>query len=372
MTQLTKKQFIADLKIKDLVESVFLVRSITVLEAKDGKPYINIQIGDATGDMDSRIWYDVDQIIERVSAGMFVKISGRLNLYQGKKQLIINQIEAIDSEKLESMGLQLNDFVMTSALSADVMYDELLTIVERLDDVYIRELLLDIIHEPEISRRLKIWQAGKTVHHAYQSGLLEHILSCANLAVSLSAFYKVNKNYVVAGAILHDICKIYELSSGLSVEYTEEGKLVGHLSKGLEIIDRYASKIKNFPYPIKMHLKHIVISHHGEYEYGSPKLPSTSEAMLVHLIDFMDSKMNAFEGVKKSDNNPGHWSLFVKHLDRIIFKTELPTYKEFAEIESVGKVEEPVVEKPASKKEHGKEIKQNLGKYLEGFKVKDK
>src|SRR5690606_11068578 len=152
------------------------------------------------------------------------------------------------------------------------------------------------------------------------SGLLKLVLSGANLAVTRSPIYQCNVNYVVAGAILHDICKIYELTDGMNVEYTEEGKLVGHLVKALEVVDRFSYRIENFPYNLKLHLKHILLSHHGEYQYGSPKIPQTSEAMLVHLIDLMDSKMNSFTASKRVDNTTGHWTSYVKHLDRIIFK----------------------------------------------------
>jgi 3'-5' exoribonuclease len=250
------------------------------------------------------------------------------------------------------------------------MYSELKAIVETLEEVYIRDLLLLILNDFEISRRLKIWQAGKSIHHAYQSGLLEHILSCTKLAVTLSPHYKVNRSYVVAGCILHDLCKIYELTEGPVVEYTEEGKLIGHLVKGLEILDLFAAKIKTFPLSMKIHLKHILLSHHGEYEYGSPKIPNTSEAFLVHLIDLMDSKMSSFEQVKKLDSSSNHWSGFVKHLDRLVYKSELPSFSSY------------LMEKPSSQLEplsppQGKKTKSDLnnntafGNLLKDFKIED-
>ena len=183
----------------------------------------------------------------------------------------------------------------------------------------------------------------------------------------------MNENYVVAGCILHDLCKIYELTDGLNVEYTEEGKLVGHLVKGLEIVDRFSYRIKNFPHYTKMHLKHILLAHHGEYEYGSPKIPQTSEAFLVHLIDLMDSKMGTMEIIKKTDSQTGHWSGFVKHLDRIVYKGDLPFYPEYVADDS--SEEKPNTSSHPQANLKGQtnraEPKTNLGKALAGLKLED-
>lgn len=355
---------VAQLPVKEEVSSTFLVKYIASVDGKDGKPYLNIVLSDGTGDIESRLWSttqgaSVAEVRDSITKNDFVSVQGKINIFQGKKQFIITGIQ-----KIEASSVNTEDFVMKASRSAEAMYRDLERIVMSLTDVYIKELLIQILSDAEISRRLKLWQAGKSIHHAYQAGLLEHIVSCSELALTLSKHYQVNENYVVAGTILHDLCKIYELSSGLSVDYTEEGKLVGHLARGLELIDRYAYRIKNFPYDQKMHLKHIILSHHGQYEFGSPKLPQTSEAYLVHLIDLMDSKMNSMEMVKRTDNNTGHWSNFVKHLDRIVYKDPLPFYSEFLPEQS----EKPV--RTEKKNSSGQpQLKQNLGKMLEGFKV---
>ncbi len=353
---------ISDLVPKEDIESVYLVKHIALMEAKDGKKYLNIVFSDGTGDLEGRAWNNAEDIYNAVDKGNFVLAKGKINLFQGRKQIILKKYE-----KVEASELNMDDFVMKANTAPEIMFEELLKIVSRLDDVYIKELLQAVLDDPEIARRLKTWQAGKTIHHAYQSGLLEHVLSCATLAESMSKHYNVNGNYVVAGAIMHDLCKIYELTDGVNVEYTEEGKLVGQLVKALEIIDRYSYKIKDFPYQTKLHLKHIMLSHHGEYEYGSPKIPQTSEAMLVHLIDLMDSKMHTFETIKRMDNNSGHWSGFVKHLDRIVFKDELPHFTE-----KVSREEQKAKSAPKKRTQKPqKDIKQNLGSMLKDFKVEE-
>lgn len=356
-----KKQLIKDLNPQDKVESIFLVKYIAMMESRDGKRYLNVILTDATGDIEARKWSGAEKIVEQITKGNYVAISGKINLYQGKQQLIISSIDKVDDN-----DINFDDYISKSENSPELMFNELDNIVDTLDDIYIKDLLKSIIYDSEISRRLKMWSAGKSIHHSYQGGLLEHILSCTKLASVLSGFYNVNYNFVIAGALLHDLCKIYELTDGTLVEYTEEGRLVGHLVGVIELFDKYVSRIKNFPHITKMHLKHILISHHGEYAFGSPKIPQTSEALLVHYIDLLDSKMASFECVKKTDKLTGHWSGFVKHLDRIIYKAELPTHKEYLKDDDK-KSEKPQNER-VSKNPSG-ELKQNLGGLLKDFKV---
>ena len=360
------KLFIADLQGKEEIESIFLVKIFNTMEGKDGRKYFNIILSDSTGDLESRLWQYSEEIEKQITKNSFVRVRGKLNFFQGRKQFIISQIEKLNSSEVNE-----DDFVMKANQNPEKMYKDLLAIVDKLSDVYIRDLLRNIITDGEVARRLKTWQAGKSIHHAYKSGLLEHILSCSYLAINLSHHYKVNENYVVAGCILHDLCKIYELTDGINVEYTEEGKLVGHLVKGLEIVDRYSYKIKNFPHYTKMHLKHILLAHHGEYEYGSPKIPQTSEAFLVHLIDMMDSKMGTMEMIKKTDNSVGHWSGYVKHLDRIVYKSELPFYPDYIQEEEYEEKHEakPVATAPKSKT--APEPKTSMAKMLAGLKVEE-
>jgi 3'-5' exoribonuclease len=360
------RQWLIDLRPKEDIEEIYLVKAVTRQEAKDGKPYLVISLTDASGEMDCRIWHDVDQEFKKVNKGDFVKVQGKVNFFQGKRQLVIQQLMKVDAKTVKS-----EDFIVRANLPADRMYAELMGIVRELDDPYIGQLLDQVLQDDEIKRRLMLWQAGKSVHHAYQAGLLEHILSCAHLAFNLSDHYRVNKNYVVAGAILHDLAKVYELTEGPLTDYTEEGKLIGHLIKGIELLDRFCYRIKNFPYPIRMHLKHLLVSHHGEYAFGSPKLPQTAEAMLLHLIDLMDSRMNMFESTRRFDALTGNWSMFVKHLDRPVFKGELPSGHDFepppSASASVVSTSIPIA-KPVAQAATPKELKQSLGDLLQQYK----
>ena len=166
---------------------------------------------------------------------------------------------------------------------------------------------------------------------------------------------------------MHDLAKIYELTSFPSVEYTDEGKLIGHLPMCLEIIDKFANAIPEFPRDTKMHLKHIVLAHHGELEYGSPKVPMTSEAYLVHLIDFMDSKMNSLDQAKKGDTNSSAWTHPIRHLNRSIYRFDLPFYGE--EIKPQEEEKEAREALKGDARNLG-EIKESLGKHFSHLKIK--
>ncbi len=366
-----KEQFVADLNVKDDVDSFFLVKHIAVMEAKDGKNYLNVVLADATGDLEARKWHNAQDVADVIERGDYVRVTGKINHFQGRLQLIISNIGKIDHREVDK-----SDFTPKSTGSADLMMEELLKLVADLDDVYIRDLLQNILFDAEIARRLKSWYAGKSIHHAYESGLLEHVLSCTRLAAHLSSQYKVNRNYVVAGAVLHDLCKIYELSEGPLVDYTDEGKLIGHLIKATELVDHFASKIRGFPNSIKIQLKHIVVSHHGEIAYGSPKVPQTAEAYLVHLIDMMDSKMNSVAKAIASDRTPGRWTGMIRHLDCVLYKNELPTYTEYLPEKKVENAETPAapVEKPQEEKKTKHEKKNaaaltyTMARMLEGLK----
>jgi 3'-5' exoribonuclease len=361
---LKKNQFISHLNAKDDITSPFLVKYLAIAEGKDGKSYLNLILADSSGEIEARKWQGAELVVQKLKAGDVAIVSGKMNQFQGRLQLIVSELSKLNPDQF-----QIEDYIKKSSTAPEKMFDELLTIVQSLEEVYIRDLLLSVLYDPEIARRLKIWQAGKSIHHAYQSGLLEHILSCSHLAIMLSPHYKANRSYVVAGSILHDLCKIYELTEGPMVDYTDEGKLVGHLVKGLELLDHFSNKIKNFPYSMKTHLKHILLAHHGEYAYGSPKIPHTKEAFLVHLIDHMDSKMNSLEQVKNSDSSTGNWSGFVKHLDRIVYKNELPSYKQYLPDE--GEVMPPTQSVKPKKNNEPKELKQSLGSLLKDFKVEE-
>ncbi|MBF0205632.1 MAG: HD domain-containing protein [Oligoflexia bacterium] len=328
VTAISKKQFISDLREKDLVESTFIVKYIAVMEGRDGRQYLNIVLTDNSGDLEGRSWSNATAISAEISKGDLVKIKGKINLYQGKKQLVLQAIEKIPLAIAQKSAVyKASDYIVASSKDPVVVHQLVVQIIKNLNDHHIRLLLEEIWADQDIVEKVLIWPAGKSVHHTYQSGLLEHIFSCVELAIFLANHYQLNENYLVAAAIIHDICKIYELDivSGTVTDYSDQGKLLGHVVGGVELLEKFSQRIPDFPPEVKIHLKHILLTHHGEYMYGAPKLPQTREALLFHLIDLMDSKMSAMEVIIKGDQNLGNWSAYIKHFERTIFKRKLPT-----------------------------------------------
>jgi 3'-5' exoribonuclease len=325
-----KRQFVSDLHQKDDVDSIFLVKYIAVMAGRDGRSYLNLVVADSSGDLEARRWSHAEESAKRVPKGSFVKVKGKVNLYQNRFQLIVKDLVPVPADSINP-----EDYMRKSLSDPERMFDQLMAIVDQVEDCYLRDLLQMVLMDSEIRRRLALWPAGKSIHHACVGGLLEHILSCANLALTITPSYcGVNRDFVVAGAVLHDICKVYELSDGPVVEYTDEGRLVGHLVNVVQLVDRFIAKMPHFPAQAKMHLEHILVSHHGSLEHGSTKPPQTREAQLVHFIDLIDSQMNSFQTAIDNDRSNSDWTGYIKHLDRMLYKGELHSHLKPLELES--------------------------------------
>ncbi len=316
----TLKVHVRDFAEKQTIHSYFLVRDKAYLVGKNGKPYISMFLADASGAVDTRIWDNVDILNETFQNGDVVKVKGQVQIFQGRKQFVVHKLEkALVSE------FDINDFVTRSTREPEAMLAELLQIVEKMQDPSIRQLTLDVLNDPEIRGRFLVAPAAKTIHHAYQGGLLEHVLSICGLMVLLHGHYakfgtEMKLDLLVFGAIFHDIGKIWELDIDQGISYTDKGKLIGHMVMAVELIEKKASRILGFPEPMKDILKHIILSHHGKIEYGSPKTPMFLEAFLVAAIDDLDSKMNTIDMFMKSERATGdRWSKYNQLFDRYFF-----------------------------------------------------
>lgn len=314
---MSSKVSVRDLKDKDTVQSLFLVRDKAVLNGKNGKTYIGLTLADQTGAVDARIWENVDAAIDAFQSGDVVKLRGLAQIYQGRLQVIVHKIE-----KAEPSEYSIGDFVADSARPAPVLFAELQQFVELISDAKIKQLVVDCMNDSEIRSRLMVAPAAKTVHHAYHGGLLEHIVSICGWMRFLHAHYeaqgaKLNLDYLIFGAIFHDIGKIWELDVSHGVTYTDKGKLLGHIIMAVELIEKKASRILGFPEETKDLLKHIVLSHHGRIEYGSPKTPVFLEAYLVAAIDDLDSKINTIDMFIRSEQTSGEkWSRYNAMFER--------------------------------------------------------
>lgn len=311
------KSFVRDMKDKDQVSSIFLVREKTALVGKNGKPYLSLSLGDSSGAVDARIWDNVEQQSELFQNGDVVRVKGVVQLFQGRRQFIVHRIE-----KAMAGEYQMQELMTSSQRNPEEMMAELITVAELIEDVQIRQLTLDVLNDTDVRSRMLQAPAAKSIHHAYAGGLLEHILSICGLMRFLFSHYRaqgveLKLDYLLFGAIFHDIGKVWELEVSGGISYSDRGRLLGHMALANELIDRKAARILGFSEEKKDLLKHIVLSHHGRLEYGSPKTPMFLEAFMVAAIDDFDSKMNSIDMFLRAERSTGEkWSRYSQLFER--------------------------------------------------------
>ena len=284
---------------------------------------MSVFLADQSGSVDGRIWDNVDQLSDAFQSGDVVKAKGQVQIFQGRKQVVVHRIERALPEEYD-----MKDLMSASRRNAEEMMAELTQIAETMEDHSIRQLTLDVLNDTDIRPRMLKAPAAKSIHHAYQGGLIEHILSICGLMKMLHGHYAAQKvemklDYLLFGAIFHDIGKVWELDPEGGITYTDKGKLLGHLILAVELVEKKAARIFGFPEDVKDHLKHIILSHHGRLEYGSPKVPMFIEAFLVAAIDDLDSKINTISMFIKNERDGGgeKWSSFNKLFERyFLFK----------------------------------------------------
>ena len=314
-TAATSKTFVKDVQDKENVHSVFLVKDKALLSGKNGKSYISMFLCDRTGALDSRVWDNVDTLNQVFQSGDLIRAKGQVQIFQNRKQLVIHRLEKIASD-----GVQMSDFISTSTKSPEEMFQRLMQIATEMTDSNLRQLTLDTLGDPEIRSRLLAAPAAKTIHHAYYGGLLEHILSICGIMKLLAQHYadhELRVDLLIFGAIFHDIGKIWELEIDSGISYTDKGKLLGHMMMAVELVEKKTQRILGFPEELKDLCKHIILSHHGKVEYGSPKVPMFLEAFIVAAIDDLDSKINTIRKFVESERESGdRWSKYNQLFER--------------------------------------------------------
>lgn len=309
-----ERVLISQLKDKDQVSNVFLVREKIINLGKNGRPFMSLLLGDQSGSMDAKVWDNIDELKNEFDIGDLVKTKGVVQIYQARKQLIVHKIEKYNESEFSR-----EDFLVQSSHKPEDQMAELITIIKTMKSDFLRQLCLDVIEDPEIRPLLLRAPAAKSIHHAWVGGLLEHIVSIAKIMNFMAEHYKyLNRDLLIFGALFHDIGKVWELSSDNGIAYTDRGRLIGHMEMGCELIDRKSQKIMGFPAELRDLCKHIVLSHHGKLEYGSPKRPKFIEAYLVSMIDELDSKMSALEQFISNErqNTTERWSRLNDQFER--------------------------------------------------------
>ena len=321
----------SNIKDREQVNTVFLVKEKIMAMAKNGKPYMTLHLMDKSGDIEGRIWDNVDVIASQFAKDDFVAIRSKASVYLGKMQLIIS-----DLAKVADADVRLADFLPEADRDAEEMIAELRTLLASCTDENLFRLLSAFFDDPSFMALYKIAPAAKGMHHVYLGGLMEHSLAVAKLTENIALLYPgVNRDLLIAGALLHDVGKIREMSYLRSFDYTDEGKLLGHISIGVEMIQEKIAAIAGFPPELGMLLKHMILSHHGQYEFGSPKRPKTLEATILNYLDDLDSKINGIRThIRKEPANQNRWTAYHRLYDRYFYKETYLPEEERQEVET--------------------------------------
>jgi 3'-5' exoribonuclease len=323
-----KTQFSKSIAEQDRVSSPFLIKYAAVATGKTGKPYMNIILTDKTGDVEARVFDNVPKFHSQAVKDTFVQVEGNAQGFNGRIQIHIKDMTVLREDEVV-----MDEYLSPTFLHPEKLYAELITIVKSMQDPYYKALMESIfIDDADIATRFKKAPAAKAMHHAYPVGLLEHVVSICKILDFLSGNYSpyADRDLLLVGGMMHDLGKIWELQYEKTTDYTNEGRLIGHLVMGSELIEKKVQWLESqsgrlpgpFPEEKKLLAKHMVLAHHGKYEYGSPKEPACLEAQIVHMVDDLDSKVNAIRTFVEQDSQAGMWTLLNKNFGRYFYKPE--------------------------------------------------
>lgn len=315
-----KEIYISDLKPGNPIATTFLVRSKERKTARNGSAYLDLEFQDSTGTIKAKLW-DCDSSDMAFEADDVVRISGGVETYQGTLQLSLRKI--VKSRETE---IDLSDYLPHGSKNPDELFNSLLKRVQQMSHGPLQELLLKVFDDPEIARKYKLAPAAMSLHHAFLGGLIEHVDSLVRLGDRVCDHYPfLDRQLVLAGLLLHDVGKIEELNFSRGFNYSTRGRLIGHISMGIEMVREKMRLIPDFPAELWNRLEHIILSHHGKLEFGSPKEPMFMEALAVNYLDDLDSKLEAMREQYDADKErPGCFTARNRALGRELLK---PSYE---------------------------------------------
>ena len=318
MLGLMKDFFVADaVKFEnEMVTGYFALASVQVRERKQGGQYLALTLADKTGSFEARMWEEFAEVVGSCSEGCYVKAQGQISKYQGKFQITLTKLRNAAASEVDPA-----DFLPASQFDVGEMEAELRGYVASFANEDLKRLVLAFLDDPEIGGAFRVAPAAKVLHHAWLGGLLEHVLTLVRVCRAAAPFYpEVDGELLVTGAILHDIGKVRELSWKSSFGYTVEGQMIGHISIAQGMLREKVLALAPFPARLHMLVEHMVLSHHGKYEFGSPKLPMTPEAILLSALDDLEAKMQTVRGefgkAAAHGREPGGMTDWVRSMER--------------------------------------------------------
>ena len=311
-----EKIFVIDLIEGEPVTSFFLARQIQMRQRRKGDPFLTLVLADRTGEVSAVMWDGAEQVAKDLTEGDIVKAQGILGTYQGERQLTLSRLRPAAPEEIS-----LDDYLPRSLQDSAALLSDLRETVERFQNPHLQRLLCDLLADASFVEALVSAPAAKAIHHAVLGGLLEHTVSVVGLCRLLADYYPaLDRDLLLTAAVLHDVGKIRELTWDRVFDYTDAGRLLGHITLGTILVEERIRAIPGFPEGLAQRLLHCIVSHHGELEWGSPKRPKTLEALVLHYAEDLDGKVNAFLGFAQSHPDPQHpgWTQFNRALDRYL------------------------------------------------------
>jgi len=313
-----KSAYVADLKPDTVITSFFLVSDKELRSTRDGKPFLRLELGDRSGTVEARLWENAEDLAATFNRDDIVKVQARVENYRNKLQLAVDKVR-----RAEPGEVDLADYFPHTSEDVEDLYRRLNAHAAAVSNPWLNRLLASILQDPLIAPRLKRAPAAKVMHHAYLGGLLEHVVSLCDLCRLVAGHYReLDADLLIAGAVLHDIGKLEEFCYERAIYYSTEGQLLGHIILEVEQVSRTMDAIAGFPAELKTLVKHLLISHHGQYEFGSPKLPMTREALALSFLDDLDSKMGAARAALAAESADEMWSGYVQALGRRFLRVE--------------------------------------------------
>jgi 3'-5' exoribonuclease len=307
-----KTSFVTDLGSEQNITSFFLVHEKEIRNTREGKAYLRLELGDRSGTIEARMWDQFDGVVKDINRDDFVKVQARVEIYRNKPQLSLQNLRLAKPEEID-----LADFLAHTKEDVGKLYAQLLEYAGSITNPWLKKLTTGILSDPKIATRFKRAPAAKVMHHAYLGGLLEHVISLCGLAKQIAAHYpELDVDLLLTAAILHDVGKLDELCYERAINYTVEGQLLGHIMMEFETVSKSMDAIEGFPPNLKTVVQHLLVSHHGQYEFGSPKLPMIREALAFHYMDDLDSKLAAARAALALDSGEPEWSAYSGALGR--------------------------------------------------------
>jgi 3'-5' exoribonuclease len=314
-----KSPYVTDLEPNKVITSSFLVQSKEIRQKKSGEFYLSLMLGDRTGELDAKMWDNVADVLDAFDRDDFILVKGMVQVFHNRPQMTIHKLRLMHESEVDY-----TDYFPASKRDPEEMWREIQGIVAGIGNPHLRGLLEAMFRDEDVARRYKRAPAAKSIHHAFLGGLIEHVLSLCGLArVVASRYPGVDLDLLLTGVLLHDIGKIYELNYERGFSYSNEGQLIGHISIAMRMIGDKLHSLPGFPPLLRSLVEHMILSHHGRLEFGSPKVPQFPEALLLHHLDDLDSKMECMRGLLEHDRQvEGCFTSYSGSLERTVLKKE--------------------------------------------------